>query len=145
MKNLFPLFILIALLSCSPQHRLQRLINKHPELVKKDTISFSDTFYVQPFQFDTALYISPEKVSDTFFIEKDRVKVQIIRQNDTLFTEVNLPADTVIKEIKVPYDKIVVKKLPAYVQWIAITFLALLFIISILFFLKVIKIPETHS
>lgn len=45
--------ILLAILGCSPQRKLDRLIKKHPTLLKMDTILWSDTLIRWGIRVDT--------------------------------------------------------------------------------------------
>ena len=51
------LFIsLIIIVSCSPQKRLNRLIDKHPSLVESDTVFIKDTIITKEVKSDTAFF-----------------------------------------------------------------------------------------
>ena len=45
--------ILLAILGCSPQRKLNRLIDKHPRLLRMDTILWSDTLIRWGIRVDT--------------------------------------------------------------------------------------------
>ena len=53
--KLIPYIIAIGLLSCSPQKRLNRLVQKHPHLIQNDTIVIHDTFTIESTKFDTII------------------------------------------------------------------------------------------
>lgn len=117
MRNIVILFLLLA--SCTPQKRLQRLIEKNPELIKtletkvivKDTIIKTDTIFIQgktvevPFNIDSLKKEYTEVYSDSLVsislsldsLKKIKTKVHI---KDRLFTR----TDTIhfTKEIIVP-------------------------------------------
>lgn len=100
---------MLALISCSPQKRAIRKIDKAkrlaPELFveKRDTIrdtiitpleTFSDTFILLRY--------------DTIEIDKERLKIQIIRENDTIYVDANCKGDTVYLEREI-IDKVIEK------------------------------------
>lgn len=100
---------LVVLVSCSAEKRLQRLIKKHPELVKKDTVYVRDTVITESIKTDTFFVFKPYKTTDTFYIEKEKLKVQIIRQRDTIRANAEVKSDTIYVEKKVPIDNVIVK------------------------------------
>jgi len=117
MKNVVVLILLLA--SCTPQKRLQRLIEKNPELIKtldtkvivNDTIIRTDTIFIQgatvevPFNIDSLKKEYTEVYEDSLVsislsldsLKKIKTKVHI---KDRLFTR----TDTIhfTKEIIVP-------------------------------------------
>lgn len=100
------LFIIaILLVACSPQKRLQRLLDKHPEFTRTDTITVTDTLIVKG---DTAWRLLPFHVHDTIRIDTGRLHVRVVRlPGDTVRINASCDTDTVIREIRVPVDRIV--------------------------------------
>jgi hypothetical protein len=85
MRNVYLLAILaFTAASCSPQKRLARLLNHHPELVKDTT--FTDTVTISSFLHDTTLQLSScdSGTTDTFIVEKPRFITTIIRSGKNL-------------------------------------------------------------
>ena len=95
-------FIMISLsVSCSPQKRLNRLVKKHPYLIRnfdqtiivKDSIYDRDTFYYPGFSdsFQIAKDTVLRKAQYRFSKIKDRYNLQVypdtISRIDTIFTE----------------------------------------------------------
>ena len=106
----FFLFILILLIiGCSPQKRLNRLLKKHPDLLQIDTLVVKDTFVVKEYRGDTTLIF---KYHDTVV---NNEKIFIKHFYDTLTREIHYEyiciGDTVIKETFIPYEKIVIQEL----------------------------------
>lgn len=60
--------------SCSPQKRLNRFLDRHPEF-KTDTL-IHDTIIIEEMVHDTTIQALP---GDTVIIEKENIQVQIIR------------------------------------------------------------------
>ena len=102
--SLLHYFITFLLLSCSPQHRLQRLIAHHPELKLADTLLIRDTIIRPLVMADTALSII--RLTDTVTISRDRLEIKLVRINDTIHVTGQCKADTIIRELRVPVEKI---------------------------------------
>jgi hypothetical protein len=94
--------------SCTPQKKLQRLLDKHPELTKKDTIKISDTIITSKISHDTLLNWAT--LYDTTYIEKERLRIKLIRVNDSIYIKGECLGDTIYYEKIVPVDKIIYKK-----------------------------------
>lgn len=79
------LFLFLFIQSCSPQMRLNRLLTKHPELAKVQTIEKEitiiedDTVRIPEYKYDTTVTIS-----DTISIDNQRFTIQIIK-HDTIY------------------------------------------------------------
>lgn len=73
-------FLLISLLiySCTPAHRLTRLVNKYPSLIQK----FDTTIYYNTSRVDTSFIFNNSSTTDTFYIQETQTK--IFRYFDTL-------------------------------------------------------------
>ena len=144
MNKLFYIFFIALLFACSPQKRLNRLVKKHPELVKTDTITVKDTIRdtinvtTELVKLDTIFSLN--EIHDTITITKDNLTIRyyhdtihdsiyISGQCDTIFVKV--PYEKIV-EYKVPCDKVIVKKGIDWWYWI-------LLIIPILGFLYVLR------
>lgn len=110
-------YLLIALfaLACSPEKKLARLVAKHPELVKTDTLTIRDTVYFDRVeQHVTDVFI----VGDTVRIDTGRLHVRVVRlPGDSVFVSGVCDTDTVFTEIKVPCDTISPTKEVKYIPW----------------------------
>ena len=102
-------FILLTfsflLFSCSPQYRLHRLVTKHPELSRVDTIKTIDTVIVPGIKTDTVFHSSVLK--DTITITKEKLKIRLIEINDTIYLDAIVEPDTVIIIKEILVDRIV--------------------------------------
>lgn len=100
-------FILI-LFSCSPEVRMKRLIRKHPDLVKVDTLTVIDTTIIAGSKKDTLF----PHTADTIFLKDGKTIVKYfyntIEKTNYLSTETK--PDTIIKPIKVEVEKVVYQK-----------------------------------
>ena len=76
-KTLIFLTITIFLLaSCSPQKRLHRLVTKHPELTRIDTIKIQDSVFVPGTNVDTVFRSS--LLHDTVTITQGKLQIKLI-------------------------------------------------------------------
>lgn len=96
---------LILITSCSPERRLHRLVTKHPELLRIDTIRISDTTIISEIRIDTAFHHSSFK--DTVIITKEKLKLQLIEINDTIYMNVYQEPDTIIITKEIPVERII--------------------------------------
>lgn len=106
LKSLLPVLIIgIMAMSCSPQNRLNKLINNHPELAVQDTIHFTDTLISERVEVDTLFSVERFFNSDTVIIEKERLKLEFINTRDSVFINAVCEDDTLIIEKYIPYTK----------------------------------------
>ena len=101
MRNFIFILSILFLFSCSPQKRLNRIVRKHPELVKTDTIVVRDTIRdtisitTELVRLDTIFSLN--EIHDTITITKDNLtiryyydtvhdKVYISGECDTIFS-----------------------------------------------------------
>jgi hypothetical protein len=78
---------LLALCSCrTPKEKLERLVKKHPELLRDTTIIDYDTTIIDipAVHSDSIIHINTLK-TDTFIMEKEHLRVQTIYRNDSVF------------------------------------------------------------
>ena len=110
MKYIIPL--LLVIISCTPQRRFDRLVNKYPYLLTSDTLVVRDTIRdtirinIPEVEVDTVVTI--KELYDTVTIEKDRIKVQVYRVKDKVY--ISGKCDTVY--IEKPIERIVYRKIP---------------------------------
>jgi len=130
--------IIVVMFSCSPQKKLQRLVNKHPELMQKDTIfvEIHDTIYIESTSFDTVTQFFH---SDTItVINSERLTLKYFYDTITknIYHDVLIKKDTIFyeREISVPIEKIVIQELTWWQknnQWVI--FLVVLFTLALIF------------
>ena len=96
------LFALFLFSSCSPQKRLARLVDKHPELVQKvkDTIRI-DTFIVHRGSIES---FSIPVSFDTLSIKGVGYKLNFYKANDSIQIDVQSNIDTVYIKIEKPLE-----------------------------------------
>ena len=66
MKSQWIILFGLFLSGCSPQARLARLVEHHPELARPDTLEFHDTLKTREVLADTAVCI--ERLTDTLCV-----------------------------------------------------------------------------
>lgn len=104
MKSLILILISISLFSCSPEKRLARLIDNHPELIKHDTIMRMDTTIIPGIAHDTIFKSTITR--DTMVIKDHQLTIRYY--NDGKTTYLKGVCDTVwaIKEVPVAVNSI---------------------------------------
>lgn len=123
------IFLFIFIVSCSPQRRLNRLIRKHPELIRIDSIRVIDTFISKEVSVDTFKLMNKY---DTFILNKERLTVQVIRHQDSIYVFGKCDNDTIVLERKIPIKTIQVNQQVPIWNYIVMGILALLFFIFLL-------------
>jgi len=92
----------IGLLSCSPQTRFNRLIDKHPYLLEIDSVSFIDTVRVEvpKVVHDTIIneHFFHEITRDTLILQKERLTVKIFHDTIQKNVFIHGECDTVTVE-----------------------------------------------
>jgi hypothetical protein len=113
MRYLTAILIALLLASCSAEKRLQRLVEKHPELQRTDTITVTDTIYIPG---DTLWRQVLLRSTDTIRVENERQRVRVVRiptgsPCDTAAIALDVLAevkpDTVYHTVTVEVDRIV--------------------------------------
>lgn len=103
-----------CLCSCTPQHRLNRLLDRHPYLrYEKDTVTITDTTVHIYNGFENDTVFSIEKILKDTVIHHYHNITTTMYVTDTGFYH-NIKADTIrdtiIKKIAVPVEKFVYQK-----------------------------------
>ena len=133
MKGL--LLILIFLVSCNPQNRLNRKVKRAENyaykhgLVIKDTIKVIDTVVIESYIYDTtATFYTHDSIT---VIDNSQVLLRYfydtLRQE--IYHEIECRGDTLIREVLVPVDKIRVIEKDNRFNIIIIALLSALFLV----------------
>ena len=110
LKNSWLLIVLLLIISCTPQRRFTRLIDKFPHLLTTDTLTVHDTVKVEvpKVVHDTIInqHFFTQITRDTLVLQKERLTVKIF--HDTIKKNVYIKGecDTITVE------KIVERKIP---------------------------------
>lgn len=95
-------FILVLVTACTPEKKLARLVRKHPELLKADTLTFFDTLITHSIHADSSYHYS--RLRDTIVLIQDRLRVQVYQYHDSIFINGSYTGDTVVRKVVVPYN-----------------------------------------
>ena len=104
-KILFLILVIIIFGSCSPQYRLHRLVTKHPELTRIDTIKIQDSVFVPGTNIDTIFRSS--LLRDTVTVTQEKLQIRLIEKNDTIYLNAKVKPDTIIITKEILVDRIV--------------------------------------
>ena len=140
----FLVILLLGLLiaSCSPQKRLQRLLLKHPDLVKIDSVKITDTIILPPIR--TTDTIDLTEMPDTLVIEKEKVRIEVqkfmVEGKPKLVFKTEYKQDTVVVTRMVPTYELQPYEKPKnyWYMWVLVGILGTLII-----FIIANKIPKT--
>lgn len=129
-KGIGQIIIIILLISCTPQKRLNRLVRNHPYLSKIDTIKIVDTIVVPNYEYDT---IETVTYHDTTIIVNNE-KIEARYYYDTLrkeiWHEITCKNDTIIKDRLIPYEKVTVQELTFWEKYGSMVIFGILIIIG---------------
>ena len=109
------LVLILLLSSCTPQKRLDRLIRRHPELVRVDSVKIVDTVITRDVSIDTMRVMNTH---DTFIVNRDRLTVQVIRHQDSIYVFGKCAADTVVIQRNVPVKVVESRSDEGVLKWV---------------------------
>lgn len=105
---LMGIFFALVLFSCDPAQRIARIVKRHPELIKTDTVWRKDTIITEGAQKDSVFRFYQ---TDTVFMKKDNLTVKYFFNHDsTIYLEGKCDPDTIIKMYPVQVNKLEVEK-----------------------------------
>ena len=103
--SVFVLIIYILFGACNPQKRINRILNRNPNLKRVTIYTINDTTFIKAFTFDT-IYNYKNSI-DTVFLKRETVIVKVFHHNDSIFVKALIKPDTIVKTISVPIKQIV--------------------------------------
>ena len=133
--GVFILSIIVLFNGCTPQQRLQKLLEHHPELKTPDTIFktiITPPIIIKGFNFDTTV---TTKVHDSIFVPYG----VIVRNDSIIRVYFHTPADTIPADtikLQIPVEKIKVIKEDHFLEWLKWIFASLSVIAVIIFLLR---------
>ena len=77
MNRFIYIAVISLLMSCTPQRRFTRLIEKHPHLLTTDTLYVHDTVEVIVPEVSVDTIVEMHELHDTVFLEKEQLKVKV--------------------------------------------------------------------
>lgn len=114
------LLVIMFCCSCTPQQRLNQLLDRHPYLAQKDTVKFTDTFEIEVpgVKVDSSIFIDDAR-NDTIVIRKENMTIKTFFNRDTIYIsgECDTIRETIIREKVIPYNKFIYKKPRASLTW----------------------------
>ena len=134
----------MLLIACSPQKRLNRLINKYPYLTETsiDTIFVIDTVIID--NYDTTVLSNIIKHDSTIVINNEKVYLKYFYDTvkETLIHQIECFGDTIIKEKIIPYkvEKVVYKELTWWQQYKHLIIIFALLILALIVLKKLGKL-----
>lgn len=99
------LIISLLLFSCSPQKRLNKILDRNPEFKQVDTLTILDTIYTDNVRLDTVFDI--DSLHDTIIVERDKLRIKTVFRDNKIYVEGECESDTVFFERKIPVEKII--------------------------------------
>jgi len=129
-KGFSQIIIIILLISCTPQKRLNRLVRNHPYLSKIDTIKIVDTIVVPNYEYDT---IETVTYHDTTIIVNNE-KIEARYYYDTLrkeiWHEITCKNDTIIKDRYIPFETVTIQEQTLWEKYGSLVIIGLIFLIG---------------
>lgn len=109
------LLVALALWSCDPEKRIQRIVKKNPHLLVADTITIHDTIIKPAYVFDTTTVIVPHKTVEVVNNERVRLVYKYDTITNTIHHDVECKSDTIVRVHEVPVETIKVQ--PQTTDW----------------------------
>lgn len=103
MKKLFILLMALSFAACSPAKRLDRLLDRHPQLKSIDTAIIHHTTTIPELQFRNRFTMAP---IDSLEFRDGKTRIRIARNNDSIFLEIHRPEEKIREIIKIPVEVI---------------------------------------
>jgi subtilase family serine protease len=135
-KGIIKIFLILLVVGCTPQKRLNRIVRNNPHLLVKDTIRVVDTIVIDNYSFDT---ITSIEFHDTVIIQNnDRVEARYYY--DTLKKEIHhyieCKSDTIVKDRFIPVEKVIIQEQTLWEKYGSLVIIALIFLIILRVFKK---------
>lgn len=90
------LIALLLICACTPEKKLRRILSRHPELIRTDTIWQRDTTIIKEIRADTVFSNSSSR--DTIVLQKDRLTIRYYHTRDSVYLQGECAGDTIYKD-----------------------------------------------
>ncbi len=134
-KVFIQIILIVCIIGCAPQKRLNNLITKYPHLAYKDTLVVRDTITIEEYIHDTTTIL--EIHDTTTVINNERVVLKYF--HDTLTKEIHhyveCKGDTVFMEKLVPIKQAIFRELSWWDKYKELIFIGLI-LLGVLMILK---------
>ena len=124
-KSIVQVFILILLIGCTPQKRLNRLVRNHPHLSKIDTIivpNYSyDTIETVTFH-DTTIIVNNDRIEARYYFDTLRKEI---------YHEITCKNDTIIENRFIPYETVTIQEQTLWEKYGAMVVVGILVLIGL--------------
>ena len=134
-KTYFKIVLILLLVGCSPQQRLNRLITRFPQLTEKDTIYVKDTVIVENYNYDTTTLIRIHDTTTVINNERVILKYFYDTLREVIHHDVECIGDTVYTEKLVTVEKAVFRELSWWDKYKEFVYIGLVLML-VLFVLK---------
>jgi hypothetical protein len=122
-RKIIFLLALVSVVACTPERRLARLVDRHPELRTTDTVTFRDMIAVAPVSIDTALTLA--RLATPVALSRGRLEMTLSRAHDTIYLAGKCKADTIVRTLRIPVERIRLVREPFHLPgWIPLALLA---------------------
>jgi hypothetical protein len=139
-KVFIQIVLIVCIIGCSPQERLNRLITKHPQLLHLDTLVVKDTVVVENYNYDTTTLIRLH--DSTIVINNERVilKYYYDTLREVIYHDVECLGDTVYTEKLITVEKAVFRELSWWEKYKEFIYIGLILIFVLMILKKIGKI-----
>jgi len=134
-KNYIQIILVVLLVSCSPQKRLNRLLTKYPQLTEMDTVVVRDTVVIESYVYDTTTIIRLHDTTTVLNNERVILKYFYDTLREVIHHDVECIGDTVYTEKLVPIKTAVFRELSWWDKYKEFIYIGLVLIL-VLFVLK---------
>ena len=135
-KGIIKIFLILLVVGCTPQKRLNRIVRNNPHLLVKDTIRVVDTIVIDNYSFDT---ITSIEFHDTVIIENNE-KIIAKYYYDTvkkeIWHEIECKDSTVIIDRFIPVEKVIIQEQALWEKYGSLVIIALIFLVILRVFKK---------
>ena len=110
------IILLLCIFSCSPEKRLYRLLSKHPELTRHDTVFKTDTITTKRTEHDTTFL--NKYSTDTIILHENNMTIKYVNNGKTVYLKGVCDTIRIVKTVPVSvYSVNPVKEVHVFKWW----------------------------